>query len=123
MLINNSNNTNATVNLEWEIVQNLDIVDDMNTFSFDEVDSLKTRTKYNPVVLDFLEFHLIDHAIDLIVTETNRFAEDYSWENPDSSDSWTPVDAVEIKEFISFFLLMGITKITNVEMYWSKDEL
>ena len=123
MLINNSNNTNTTVNLEWEIVQNLDIVDDMNIFSFDEVDGLKTRTKYNPVVLDFLESHLTDHAIDLIVTETNRFAEDYSLENPDSSDSWIPVDAVEIKEFVSFFLLMGITKITNVEMYWSKDEL
>ena len=95
----------------------------MNIFSFDEVDGLKTRTKYNPVVLDFLESHLTDHAIDLIVAETNRFAEDYSLENPDSSDSWIPVDAVEIKEFVSFFLLIGITKITNVEMYWSKDEL
>ena len=120
---NNSNNANTAVNLEWEIVHNFDIVDDMNIFPFAEVEGLKTRIKYNPTVLDILEFYLTDRVIDLIVTETNCFAEDYSLENSDSSDSWTPADAAEIKEFISLLLLMGITKIPNLKTYWSKDEL
>ena len=53
---NNSNNANTTVNLEWEIVHNFDIVDNMNIFPFAEVEGLETRIKYNPTVLDILEF-------------------------------------------------------------------
>ena len=41
--------------------------------------------KDNPTVLNFFELYLTDHVIDLMVTKTNNFVDDYLLENPDRS--------------------------------------
>lgn len=60
-------------------------------------------------------FHLIfdDLFWDNIVTETNRFA-DQVRENPrrrrELDDTWFPIDAIEIKRYVAFAIIMAQLK-------------
>ena len=61
----------------------------------------------------------------LLVTETNRFADQYFAENkPNTSSSkWEPVHVQEMKVFIGLILLMGIIHKPSLPQYWSLDTL
>ena len=53
----------------------------------------------NSTCLDFLELYLTDEMIELIVTEANRYADQYLDSNLSNTylDEWQPVTSPEIK--------------------------
>ena len=79
-------------------------------------------------VLDFLQLYLTDEMLELIVIETNRFANQFILENPDKAansylKNCTDLTVNELQMFIGLVTLMGIVHKPNINSYWSRDEL
>ena len=61
---------------------------------------------------------------ELIVNETNRFANQFFSENPDKAanpnlKNWTDLTVNELQVFIGLVILMGIVYKPNINLYWS----
>ena len=56
----------------------------------------------------------------LLVTETNRYAQQNLSEKP-SARVWTEVSVEEMKAFIGLLITMGIVKLPRFTMYWQKS--
>lgn len=73
----------------------------------------------------FAAFSLIvdDEVIDLLVTETNRFAQQTLASKPlkkySRMNKWVPTDAVEMKKFLGLTLWMGLVRLNNLPDYWA----
>ena len=88
----------------------------MEDFQFNENEGLKVRTKDNPQVIDSAELYFTEtflQLLQLIKTETNRYAEQYVEANPEKADSlyvgrWTTVTCSEMKVFLGLLILTGI---------------
>ena len=70
--------------------------------------------------MDFFNLFLSDELIDLMVVETNKYAEqEIDRRRPLRRNSrykhWKPVDAVEIKKFIATLFLMGIVRLPTID--------
>ena len=79
-------------------------------------------------VFDFLQLYLTNKMLELIVIETNRFANQFFLENPDEAansylKNWTHLTVNELQVFIGLVILMGIVLKPNRNSYWSRDEL
>ena len=82
----------------------------------------------NPTELDTIRFFLIDELLELLVKETNRYAEQFLQSNSVASpfakaNKWKPTTINEMKSFIAILLLIGLTKRSSYELYWSTDPL
>ena len=103
--------------------------DDMITVpEFTEVEGVAVRLPDNPKVMDFFNLYLTNEIFQHIVDETNRFADQYFDEHPESVNStylqeWEPVTLLEIKIFVALVILMGIVHKPSIPMYWSTDAL
>ena len=70
----------------------------MEDFQFNENEGLKVRTKDNPQVIDFVELYFTEtllQLLQLIKTETNRYAEQHVEANPEKADSCMLVDGLQ----------------------------
>ena len=79
-------------------------------------------------VLDFLQLYLTDKMLELVVIETNRFANKFFSENLDKAansylKNWTDLTVNKLQVFIGLVILMGIVHKPNINSYWSGDEL
>ena len=102
--------------------------DNISVPEFTEVEGVTVRVPDNPTVLDFLNLYLTDELFQLMVDETNRYADQYFDDHPESADStslqeWEPVSLREMKTFIALVILMGIVHKPTIPMYWSTDTL
>ncbi|KAL6417077.1 hypothetical protein ACFW04_013006 [Cataglyphis niger] len=75
--------------------------------------------------IEFFELFFDSTLWELIVQETNKYAE-YSRHSPRGLESfeteiWTPVTVLEMKAFIAVLLEMGITRKPNIRSYWSEN--
>ena len=80
---------------------------------------MKCRLPTNSNHLDFVKLYLTDELMNLIVEETNQFANQFlQGENVDPENSylrqWTPVTVAEMKKFIGILLFMGIIHKPNM---------
>ena len=79
----------------------------------------------NPTPLDYFQLYFTDAVVDLLVIETNRYAEQYIQRNvvpPHSPvNTWTPTDKNEMLAFLGLTVLMGIVYKPRLTMYWSTD--
>ncbi|KAK2577914.1 hypothetical protein KPH14_011859 [Odynerus spinipes] len=65
---------------------------------------------------------LDDRILEIIVEETNRYAEKTLFEKTSSRlDKWKPTDKTEMKQLLGLIIWMGIVKLPEVHLYWSKD--
>ena len=76
--------------------------------------------------IDFLELYLTKNIYELIVRETNRFAQQYLDSHPEQAQNhylkaWR--DVTETKAFLGIIIMMGITHKYSINSYWSRDEL
>ena len=64
------------------------------------------------------------HLIDMIVTETNRYAAEclQSSHNGDGPPPTWETNAEEIKAFLGFSILMGVNVLPDIYDYWSLQE-
>lgn len=105
------------------------IIDDneqqLDDFPFLDYEGLNVRLPNNQNHLVFVDLYLADVVINLIVEETNRFADQFIQGDIDPDNTclaqWEPVTFLEIKKFIGVMLLMGIIYKPSLHMYWSTD--
>ena len=72
--------------------------------------------------LDIFSRYFTHEVWDLLVTETNRYAQANLSHTP-SARAWTDVTTDEMKAFVGLLLLLGIIKLPRLEMYWqTKNE-
>lgn len=90
-----------------------------NTEHFDK---LNKNFRENPLVGDIGETEtdcfgkIFDlQVIELLVTETNRYA------MQNRSKNWIDITAVEMKAFIGCLIVMGIHQLPALKHYWSSD--
>ncbi|XP_056397299.1 piggyBac transposable element-derived protein 4-like [Hyla sarda] len=76
---------------------------------------------------DFFQLFFSEELINLIVEETNRYAEQFIAANPQAYHArpyqWTPTNALELKTFFALLFNMGIVKKPTIRSYWSNDML
>ena len=60
-----------------------------------------------------------DDVVNLLVTETNRYAQQFKDDNPTNkaATSWKPVNGATMKAFIAIILYMGMVKLPTLQMY------
>ena len=81
--------------------------------SFLDTERIKVAVPPNPKVLDFFQMYLTDEIFEVMVNETNRYANQFIELNPDKENNsyvgmWKEITLVEMKCFIGLVLLMGI---------------
>ena len=111
--------------LSWKNIPQ-DNIEQLEDFPFAETEGLKLRLPEKPNCLDFVELYLTDEIMNMIVIETNRYADQYFLQNEDHLDNsylslWNPVTNAEMKAFFGLVLLMGVIYKPNIHMYWSLD--
>ena len=83
----------------------------------------------NASPLYFLKLFFTATFWQLLVTETNRYAQQYLQKNKDSlppqarARSWKPVTIPDMKVFIALYLLTGLVFKPQIHLYWSTDPL
>ena len=112
----------------WHWVPDDITEDPADDIRFTEREGLKVRMGNNRDPIDFLNLYLPDRMYELIVRETNRYAEQYMLENPEQADNsyvgtWEDTTVPEMKNFIGIILLMGIVYKPSIKMYWATNEL
>ncbi|KAI5696018.1 hypothetical protein M8J75_007003 [Diaphorina citri] len=85
-------------------------------FIFDGPSGIQIEVPENPSPLDMYNLLIGDEIIDLIVLETNRFAEQ-------SQQEFEPTDNEEIKKFLFLAMHMGLVKLGAIPDYWSTSPL
>lgn len=79
----------------------------------------------NPLL--FFELFFDQKLVLHIVTETNRFADQYNNQHPGKEKSrtklWRPTTLEEIYVFLGILILQGILVKPHVALYWSKNKL
>jgi len=77
--------------------------------------------------LDFFRLYFTDEMVDLMVLETNRYADQYIQGNvlkPHSAaQNWVQTNREEMFAFIGLSVLMGVVYKPRIHMYWSTDEI
>lgn len=63
----------------------------------------------------YFENFFTDEVFELIVTQTNLYAEQQK------IIGWTPVDERELKAFLGILVIMGYHILPSIELYWSSD--
>lgn len=75
---------------------------------------------------DVYSLFVSDEILDLIVEETNRYAEQYLVQNHSSRsrvNAWSDTSKTELKRFFAIVLAMGLNHVPYLNLYWSKDTL
>ena len=110
----------------WTKLENNDELIDLKHFPFTRGYGLQMRICENATPVEYLDLYMTDEIINVIVTETNRYAEQYMADHDAHSSylrSWVPVTPNDIRQFIGMLVLMGIIYKPSVHMYWSTNEL
>ena len=88
-------------------MENDEKVVELENFPFEEVEGLIPRMVADASVLDFVQLYLTNELFELLVTETNRFAEQYLTAVDEATQGnscvgkWEKVIVPEMKKFIS----------------------
>ena len=81
----------------------------------------------NPTALDFFRLYLSDDIVSHLVTETNRYADQFIAANvipPHSAvNEWKPTNADEMRAFLGLSLLTGLVYKVRLHMYSSGDAM
>uniref|UniRef100_A0A2C9KGK8 PiggyBac transposable element-derived protein domain-containing protein n=1 Tax=Biomphalaria glabrata TaxID=6526 RepID=A0A2C9KGK8_BIOGL len=72
--------------------------------------------------LDYFKLFITDEMIGLMVTETNRYAEQQQVAKGQRDSQWKPVTAQDIYTFLYINIMFGIHWIPSTKLYWSSDK-
>ena len=92
---------------------------------FQGVSGLVTQPPADADVSYFLGLFLHDEFFDLVVTQTNLYAEQFIattvLTNHALAQAWKPTSRPEMKRFFGLYILMGLTRKNWLREYWAKD--
>ena len=69
---------------------------------------------------EVFEIFFTDELMTLMVTESNRYAEDVM--GSEKFAKWTKITVEEMKAFLGFSILMGINQLPAIKDYWKKND-
>ena len=71
------------------------------------------------MILDYFKLFASSNFYQMISDQTNLYAEQYFQSNRDdeSSSSWTPTTATEIRHFLALYFLKGIVQKNQIRQY------
>ena len=113
--------------LVWNDIQDINFRP--QDIPFQGVEAINARLPENPTALDYFRLSFTGRVINLIVTETNRYAQQYLEREGQNLrrhfilQHWVPTDHDEMCALLGLLILMGIVHKPRVVMYWSDDEL
>ena len=96
--------------------------------NFQGNEGLQIPIRQDAEAIDYLNLYLTDAVIDKLVTETNRYAEQYLNAHRNNLPPksilhyWEETNADEMRCFLGVYILMGIIHKPRVWMYWSTDQ-
>ena len=73
--------------------------------------------------VEFFKLYYCQLVWDMLVDETNRYAQQTIDPNPDQQFSWHPTNVPEMMAFVALLIAMGINKSSQYRMYWSTSEI
>lgn len=77
--------------------------------------------------LDLFKLFVTDEIVDMIVTETNRYAdillETQKLQKNSRLKQWQPTTNAEMLSFFEVLIAMGLVQLPKINLYWSKDPL
>ncbi|CAH2319774.1 Hypothetical predicted protein [Pelobates cultripes] len=77
--------------------------------------------------LNYFELFMSNDIFELMVEQTNLFANQYLSANPGSNynrrNMWHPTDVAEMRKFWALTLVMGIVKKPSIRSYWCKHPI
>lgn len=119
-------NGNASVlNTAWNDVTGYHQQD----FQFDGMFGINPNINVEHIsVLDCYQLFITEDILQLIVTETNRNAQQVHGKKGSTTkksrlSAWKPTTLEEIRKFIGLLLYMGLVKYPSIESYWSKKPI
>ncbi|KAM3930073.1 piggyBac transposable element-derived protein 4-like [Leptodactylus fuscus] len=71
--------------------------------------------------IDFFKIYFTHDFVDLMVAQTNLYAQRFLTKNPKSK--WTPINAAEMVKFWGLLLNLGLLKKPSIKACWSADIL
>jgi hypothetical protein len=91
----------------------------------EEITSISGDNTINPI--DCYRHFITDEIIDLIVRETNRYAQQYLQNHEISRRSilhqWKPITSEEILKFFGIITEMGLVQMPKLKHCWSSSQL
>ena len=108
----------------WRMDENIPVIPE---FTADA--GMNVNVPPEPTPYDFVKLFFTPELWQLLVTETNRYAEQYLAQfgadltRHSRLKKWVPVTVPEMKVFLSLYLLMGIVVKPELDMYWSTAAL
>ena len=73
--------------------------------------------------VEFFKLYYCQLVWDMLVDETNRYAQQTIDSNPDQQVSWHPTNVPEMMAFVALLIAMGINKSSQYRMYWSTFDI
>ena len=73
--------------------------------------------------VEFFKLYYCQLVWDMLVDETNRYAQQTIDSNPDQQVSWHPTNVPEMMAFVALLIAMGINKSSQYRMYWSTSDI
>ena len=71
--------------------------------------------------LDYFKLFFTDGLIDMIVLETNKYAEQQQVSKGQRDPYWKPVTADDIYKYIYTLIVFGLHPFPEIRLYWSSD--
>ena len=111
---------------DWDEIQSESDAEFMEDYGLvQEVTSVSGDNTILPI--DCYRHFITDEIIELMVCETNRYAEQYLQTHYISrrskSHQWKPTNDVEMLKFLGIIIEMGLVQMPKLEYYWSNSQL
>jgi hypothetical protein len=91
----------------------------------EDVISTSEDNTINPI--DCYGHFITDKIIDLMVRETNRYAQQYlqshAISRPSMFQQWKPTTTIEMIKFFGIIIEMGLVQMPKLKYYWSSSQL
>lgn len=109
------NDSNASDTIEWS-----DELEDFDIDEFSGRQEMKFNVPDNVSANDFFSQLFGDSIMDIIVTETNRYARQKLANTP-RLEKWKDITKQELRAYFGICIIMGINNLPRIAMYWSTD--
>ena len=93
----------------------LDELTDVQNSEFCEEEGPTHNLPPNSTALDYFKLLLPMALIQLLVHQTNLYAEQCH------AEGWDPVTLDEMRAYIGILIIMGVNQLPRYNMYWSKN--
>lgn len=97
------------------------------TFTFSGKSGLQVDVPQSITPFEAFRLFIDDEVINVIVLETNRYAEQQlaakGLKRESRMKKWTPTNSDEMKKFLGLLIWMGLVRLGSIPSYWSTSDI